>query len=138
VYGPNVLRNKIGANATGFAFNSLASIERGDGGRTNPMVNPGAIAATSLTPGVMSEERWAFIHNGLSRFAGQTLTLNDEVYASASETNFRNRSIARLLQSFDRVYCDPKMATGLSPTIIREIFRPMYWSRKRETIGKHR
>lgn len=113
VYGPEVLRNKIGANATDLAFNSLASIERGDGGRTNPMVNAGAIAATSLAPGATSEEKWAFIHTGLSRFAGRTLSLNDEVYASASETNFRNRSIARLLQSFGRIYCDPKMATDL-------------------------
>ena len=50
---------------------------------------------------------------GLSRFAGRTLPLNEEVYASASETNFRNRSIARLLQSCDRIYCDPVEATDL-------------------------
>lgn len=113
VLGPEALRHKIGANATGLAFNSAASIERGDDGRTNPMVNAGAIATTSLAPGVSSEEKWAFIHTGLSRFAGRPLSLNEEVYASASETNFRNRSIARLLQSFDRIYCDPKMATDL-------------------------
>ena len=41
-----------------------------------------------------------FIHDGLSRFAGRPLALNDEVYASASETNFRNQSIARLLAEF--------------------------------------
>ena len=29
---------------------------------------------------------------GLSRFAGRTLPLNDEVYASASSTNFRNQA----------------------------------------------
>src|SRR6185369_10772025 len=34
-------------------------------------------------------------------------------YASASDTNFRNRSIARLLQSFDRIYSDAKEATDL-------------------------
>jgi glutaminase len=39
--------------------------------------------------------------------------LNEEVYASASDTNFRNRSIARLLQSFDRIYSDAKEATDL-------------------------
>ena len=32
---------------------------------------------------------------------------------SASETNFRNRSIANLLQSYDRIYCDPALATDL-------------------------
>jgi glutaminase len=35
------------------------------------------------------------------------------VYASASETNFRNQSIARLLQSYGRIYCDPAEATDL-------------------------
>jgi len=111
--GPEEARDKLGANATGLAFNSLAAIEQGLNGRTNPMVNAGAIATTSLTPGATAEERWRFIHTGLSRFAGRKLPLNEEVYASASDTNFRNRSIARLLQSFDRIYCDAKEATDL-------------------------
>jgi len=49
----------------------------------------------------------------LSRFAGRTLALNDEVYASATETNYRNQSLARLLQSYGRVYMDPGEATDL-------------------------
>ena len=111
--GPEAARDKLGANATGLAFNSLAAIEQGNGGRTNPMVNAGAIATTSLVPGATTEDKWRFIHDGLSRFAGRTLPLNEEVYASASDTNFRNRSIARLLQSFDRIYSDAKEATDL-------------------------
>ncbi|MBR1192424.1 glutaminase A [Bradyrhizobium sp. AUGA SZCCT0160] len=110
--GPEEARAKLGANATGLAFNSLAAIEHG-GGRTNPMVNAGAIATTSLAPGTTADEKWQFIHDGLSRFAGRKLPLNAEVYASGSDTNFRNRSIARLLQSFDRIYCDAKEATDL-------------------------
>lgn len=110
--GPEEARAKLGANATGLPFNSLAAIEQGSG-RTNPMVNAGAIATTSLAPGATATARWAFIHDGLSRFAGRTLPLNEEVYASASETNFRNRSIARLLESYDRIYCDAKEATDL-------------------------
>ncbi|RZN14650.1 glutaminase A [Bradyrhizobium sp. Leo121] len=110
--GPEEARAKLGANATGFPFNSLAAIERGEG-RTNPMVNAGAIATTSLAPGRSAEAQWEFIHGGLSRFAGRKLPLNEEVYASASETNFRNRSIARLLESYDRIYCDAKQATDL-------------------------
>lgn len=110
--GPEEARAKLGANATGLPFNSLAAIERGSG-RTNPMVNAGAIATTSLVPGASAAARWAFIHDGLSRFAGRKLPLNEEVYASASETNFRNRSIARLLESYDCIYCDAKEATDL-------------------------
>jgi glutaminase len=99
-------REKLGANATGLAFDSLAAVERNPDGRTNPMVNAGAIAATSLAPG-------SFIHDGLSRFAGRQLPLNEEVYASASETNYRNQSVSRLLQSYGRIYTDPAQATDL-------------------------
>ena len=111
--GPEEARRRLGVNATGMAFNSLGAIERSPDGRTNPMVNSGAIATTSLVPGATSEARWRFIHEGLSRFAGRTLPLNDEVYASASATNFRNQGIARLLQSFERVYLEPAEATDL-------------------------
>jgi glutaminase len=111
--GPDAARGKLGANATGMPFNSLAGIELSKDGRTNPMVNAGAIATTSLVPGANANEKWKFIHDGLSRFAGRELPLNEEVYASASETNFRNRSIARMLQSVNRIYCDPVEATDL-------------------------
>jgi glutaminase len=111
--GHERVRERVGANATGLAFNSLAAIEQGPDGRTNPMVNAGAIATTSLVPGATPDDKWRFIHDGLSRFAGRKLPLNDEVYASASETNHRNQSIARLLQSFGRIYIDPAVATDL-------------------------
>jgi glutaminase len=97
-------------NATGLAFNSLAAVERGDGGRTNPMVNAGAIATTSLAPGAGAEARWAFLYDGLSRFAGRALVLDEEVYASASASNHRNRGIASLLADHDRLGCDPAEA----------------------------
>jgi glutaminase len=111
--GAEQAREKLGANATGLAFNSLAAVERSPDGRTNPMVNAGAIATTSLVPGTTVDAKWQFIHDGLSRFAGRKLPLNEEVYASASETNYRNQSIARLLQSFGRIYVDPAQATDL-------------------------
>ena len=111
--GAEEAREKLGANSTGLPFNSLSAIERSVDGRTNPMVNAGAIATTSLVPGTTVEAKWKFIHDGLSRFAGRKLPLNEEVYASASETNFRNQSIARLLQSYGRIYFDPAQATDL-------------------------
>jgi glutaminase len=111
--GVEEVRQKIGVNATGRAFNSLEGIERGPGGQTNPMVNSGAIATTSLVPGNTFEAKWKFVHEGLSRFAGRTLPLNEEVYVSATETNFRNQSIARMLQSFGRIYDEPAQAVDL-------------------------
>jgi glutaminase len=111
--GAEQAREKLGANATGMPFNSLSAVERSVDGRTNPMVNAGAIATTSLVPGATFEAKWQFIYDGLCRFAGRKLPLNEEVYASASETNFRNQGIARLLQSFGRIYFDPEQATDL-------------------------
>lgn len=111
--GAEQAREKLGANATGMPFNSLGAVERSADGRTNPMVNAGAIATTSLVPGTTFESKWRFIYDGLCRFAGRKLPLNEEVYASASETNFRNQGIARLLQSFGRIYFDPAQATDL-------------------------
>ena len=77
------------------------------------MVNSGAIATTSLVPGEALEERWAFLLGGLSRFAGRELELDDEVYASASATNHRNRAIAQLLQDRARIAGDPRAALDL-------------------------
>ena len=46
--GADEVRRRVGVNATGLAFNSLEAVQRGEGGRTNPLVNPGAIATASL------------------------------------------------------------------------------------------
>ena len=98
--GAEIVRERIGVNATGMPFNSVTAVELGTGGRTNPMVNSGAIATTSLTPGSTTDEKWDFIRDGLSSFAGRELVLDDEIFASASATNFRNRAIADLMQSY--------------------------------------
>jgi glutaminase len=111
--GAEQAREKLGVNSTGLPFNSLAAIERDSEGKTNPMVNSGAIATTSLVPGANIDAKWRFIHDGLSRFAGRTLSLNEEVYASAGETNDRNQSIARLLRSCGRIDMDPSETTDL-------------------------
>src|SRR5215510_3682097 len=70
--GSTRAREQLGANATGLPFNSIAAIERSPDGRTNPMVNAGAIATTSLMPGASVEAKWQLIHTGLSKFAART------------------------------------------------------------------
>ena len=103
----------VGLDATGLPFDSLAAIEQGPAGRTNPMVNAGAIATTSRVPGTFAAARWDFVHDGLSRFAGRELSLDEEVYASASATNRRNRAIAQLLDAVGRIEGDPAEALDL-------------------------
>ena len=111
--GEDEAREKLGVNSTGLPFNSVLAVERTSDGTTNPMVNAGAIAAASLAPGTTADAKWQFIHDGLSRFAGRSLTLNSEVYQSEATANQRNQGIASLLQSYDRIYFDPIQATDV-------------------------
>ncbi len=111
--GAEDARRRLGVNATGLPFNSLAAVERSDDGRTNPMVNSGAIATTSLAPGSTLEEKWRFILDGLSQFAGRALTASEGVLASASESNSRNQAIGQLLVSCGQIAIDPADAVEL-------------------------
>ncbi|WP_137124308.1 glutaminase A [Roseomonas sp. HF4] len=106
-------RAAVGVNATGLPFNSVMAIELNADRTMNPMVNAGAIATTSLAPGANAEERWRFIQEGLSRFAGRDLAVDEEVYASEAATNQRNQGIARLLEGYGRMYSDPDEATDI-------------------------
>jgi glutaminase len=111
--GGGQAREKIGVNATGLAFNSVMAIELNGDRTMNPMVNAGAIATTSLALGANAEEKWKFIREGLSRFAGRELKLDEEVYVSEAATNQRNQGIARLLLGYGRIYADPDEATDI-------------------------
>ncbi len=111
--GEDEARAKLGVNSTGLPFNSVIAIERTSDGTTNPMVNAGAIAAASLAPGSTADHKWRFIQEGLSRFAGRALSLDREVYESELGANQRNRGIAKLLDSYQRIYFDPLEATDI-------------------------
>jgi glutaminase len=109
--GAEEARARLGVNATGLPFNSVMAVELGESRTMNPMVNAGAIATTSLVPGGTVDEKWAYVLDGMSRFAGRPLDLDEDVYASEVATNLRNRGIAHLLESYDRMYFDPDEAT---------------------------
>lgn len=111
--GAEQVRRRVGVNATGLPFNAVAAIERAGDGRTNPMVNPGAIATSSLAPGTNLAAKWHFLRDGLSRFAGNELSLDQEMYESASATNQRNQAITQLLHSMGLLGCDPVDALDL-------------------------
>ena len=106
-------RRRLGVNGTGFPFDSLMAVELNADRTMNPLVNAGAMATTSLVPGSTADEKWERIRDGLSRFAGHELTVNEDVYASESSTNLRNQGMAHLLESYGRLYFDPDEATDL-------------------------
>ena len=111
--GHDAARAKLGVNSTGQPFDSVLAIELNEDRTMNPMVNAGAIAATSLVPGATPGDKWDRIVDGLSLFAGRRLVLDTEVYESETATNRRNRGIAHLLDGYGRLYCDPDVATDL-------------------------
>ncbi len=111
--GHEAVRERVGVDNTGLAFNSVMAIELNDGHPMNPMVNAGAIATTALVPAASVEERWAAIQQGLSAFAGRPLELDGEVYTSEADTNQRNRAIGQLLQSYGRIDADPLAAVDV-------------------------
>lgn len=105
---------RVGVDATGLPFNSLAAIERRVGGHTNPMVNAGAIATTSLVGiGHEADARWGAIRRGLSRFAGRDLDVDTDVLDSARAANVRNRAITYLLDSVGGLGSGPDDALDL-------------------------
>jgi glutaminase len=106
-HGHERVRDIVGVNNTGLAFNSIMALELNGGHPMNPMVNAGAIATTALMPGVTAAEQWERIREGLSAFAGRTLSLDGAVYASEARTNDRNRALGRLLRSYGRLDGDP-------------------------------
>ena len=69
-------RQRLGVNSTGFPFDSLMAVELNVDRTMNPLVNAGAMAATSLAPGATAEEKWERIREGLSRFAGRELSVD--------------------------------------------------------------
>lgn len=111
--GADELRNKVGLNATGQSYASVVAVELHPQHLTNPMVNSGALATVSLVPGETVDAKWHAIQEGLSRFAGRPLRLNEEVYASASTSNYRNQGIARILYDRRRLYFDPAGTTEI-------------------------
>lgn len=111
--GSDIARDRVGVNSTGLPFNSVMATELSDDHTTNPMVNGGAIATTSLVPGDSAEDKWTFIREGLSAFAGRTLEIDEAVHRSESESNQRNRALARLLESYGHMYFDPLEATDI-------------------------
>jgi glutaminase len=111
--GAQEVASRLGVDATGLAFNSVMAVELRPGHTSNPLVNSGAIATTSLVPGANAGERWENVRDGLSRFAGRTLELDGRIYESEAAHNARNSGIAHLLHGYGRVYCDPHEATDV-------------------------
>ncbi|MBK8576664.1 MAG: glutaminase A [Elusimicrobia bacterium] len=111
--GDDVVLNGVGVDATGQVFNSIVAVEQYRGKEMNALVNPGAIATTSLVKGKTADEVWAKILGMHSDCAGRPLEVNAEVYKSESDTNQRNQAIGMLMYAYGLIKENPAQATDL-------------------------
>jgi len=111
--GAKAVMDKIGVDATGLRFNSIVAVEQQNGKEINPLVNPGAIASSSLIAGIDSAAKWKNILQTHEAFAGAPLKLNMPVYISEAGDNLRNQAIAHLLLAYGRMYFDPVQSTDI-------------------------
>ena len=96
--GPEAVGQRVGVNATGLPFNAAEAVERSPAGRTNPMVNPGAIATTSLVPGRTAAAKWEAMST-VSRASPDARSRSMRRFRSASATNHVNRELTALLST---------------------------------------
>lgn len=115
--GPEKIFDTIGVDATGMRFNSIVSIEMSKqafgGPEMNPLVNPGAIAATSMVQGNSRDDIFNSIQSFYSDFAGRKLSVNEEVFKSESDTNQRNQAIGMLMYAYGYIDAKPLQATDI-------------------------
>jgi glutaminase len=117
--GLDSVAKRIGVDATGARFNSIIAIE---GVRTvvgtgapemNPLVNPGAISATSMVTGSTSDEVWKKIIGFHNDAAGRQLSVLQDVYKSESDTNQRNQAIGALMLAYGYIKNNWQQAVDL-------------------------
>jgi glutaminase len=117
--GADSVAKRIGVDATGARFNSIIAIEGvrsvvGTGApEMNPLVNPGAISATSMVTGATADEVWKKIIGFHNAAAGRQLTVLQEVYKSESDTNQRNQAIGALMFAYGYIKTDWQRAVDL-------------------------
>jgi len=104
--GLESIEKRIGVDATGARFNSIIAVEavkvvQGTGApEMNPLVNPGAISATSMVKGGSADEVWKKIIDFHDDAAGRQLSVLQDVYKSESDTNQRNQAIGALMLAY--------------------------------------
>jgi glutaminase len=117
--GLESVEKRIGVDATGARFNSIIAVEgvrsvAGTGApEMNPLVNAGAISATSMVRGASADEVWRKIIGFHNDAAGRSLTVLQDVYKSESDTNQRNQAIGALMLAYGYIKGDWRQAVDL-------------------------
>jgi glutaminase len=117
--GLDSIEKRIGVDATGARFNSIIAVEAvrtvvGTGApEMNPLVNPGAISATSMVTGGSANAVWGKIIGTYNDYAGRSLTVLQDVYKSEADTNQRNQAIGALMLAYGYIKGNWQQAVDL-------------------------
>jgi glutaminase len=117
--GLESIEKRIGVDATGARFNSIIAVEAvktvvGTGApEMNPLVNPGAISATSMVKGATADDVWKKIIGFHNDSAGRQLSVLQDIYKSESDTNQRNQAIGALMLAYGYIKDDWQQAVDL-------------------------
>jgi glutaminase len=117
--GLESIEKRIGVDATGARFNSIIAVEgvrsmSGAGApEMNPLVNPGAISATSMVTGATADAVWQKIIGFHNDSAGRSLTVLQDVYKSESDSNQRNQAIGALMLAYGYIKTNWQQAVDL-------------------------
>jgi glutaminase len=111
--GAPSIENNMGVDATGQVFNSIVAVEQYKGAEMNAMVNPGAITTTSMLSGTSRDDIWNKLLAWYGDFAGRTLSVNQDVFKSESDTNQRNQAIAMLMYAYGHIKANPLQACDI-------------------------
>lgn len=107
--GHAFLDSKISLEPSGDSFNEI-SLHPTTHLPRNPMINSGAIAASSFVSGSTPAEQTARVAAAYSGFAGRELVLDEDIYASQLESGHRSRAIGHMLREFGILETDPNHA----------------------------
>ena len=105
--GEELVASRINVEPSGESFNSI-SLEPVTGRPLNPMINAGAIVATSLVNGDSGDAKLLRIQEIFAKYAGRELNFDEAIYLSEKTTGHRNRAIAHLLRNYNILSDDPE------------------------------
>ena len=125
---------RVGAEPSGNAFNGIELMS--DGRPHNPMVNAGAIAVAGCLYDRFGKNALENVVDLFSEFAGEQLSIDNEVFESELATGNMNFAIANLLKSQGVLKAEPEEAINLYFSICALLVNTRILARMGAVLGR--
>jgi glutaminase len=101
------LKNRLGLEPSGNAFNSLVQLERENGIPRNPFINTGAIVVADMLVSRYKKSTFTKMLQYIREISDNDLIdIDEEVYISEKNSSFRNYSMIQFMKSFGNIKND--------------------------------